>query len=71
MADVNGDGLLDIYVCNSGNVEGDDKENELFINQGNLKFKEEAGKYGLADEGLTTHAGFLIMIWMEIWIVIY
>lgn len=58
MADVNGDGFLDIYVCNSGNVEGDDKENELFINQGNLTFKEEASKYGLADDGLTTHAAF-------------
>lgn len=58
MADVNGDGLLDIYVCNSGNVDGDDKENELFINQGNLTFKEEAVAYGLADIGLTTHATF-------------
>src|SRR6185295_2150998 len=36
MADVNADGLLDIYVCNSGNVDGDDKENELFINNGDL-----------------------------------
>jgi hypothetical protein len=58
MADVNGDGLLDIYVCNAGRVEGDDRENELFINQGNLAFKEEAAGYGLADDGLTTHAAF-------------
>ena len=58
MADVNGDGLIDIYVCNAGNIEGDDKENELFINQGNLRFKEEAKQYGLADDGLTTHATF-------------
>ncbi|HEY0741918.1 MAG TPA: VCBS repeat-containing protein, partial [Chryseosolibacter sp.] len=33
-ADVNADGWLDIYVCNSGDVKGDDKENELFINNG-------------------------------------
>ncbi len=33
MADVNGDGWLDIYVCNSGDIAGDNKENELFINQ--------------------------------------
>src|SRR4030043_1470410 len=30
-ADVNGDGWIDIYVCNSGNLEGDDRRNELFI----------------------------------------
>jgi hypothetical protein len=32
MADVNGDGWLDIYVCNSGDVKGGNRENELFIN---------------------------------------
>lgn len=59
MADVNGDGLLDIYVCNSGNVEGGlNKKNELFINQGDLTFLEEAEVYGIADEGYTTHAVF-------------
>jgi hypothetical protein len=34
MADVNGDGLLDIYVCNSGDIKGDNKQNELYINNG-------------------------------------
>lgn len=59
MADVNGDGLLDIYVCNSGNVEDEvDKRNELFINQGDLTFQEVAEEYGVADEGYTTHAAF-------------
>lgn len=58
MADVNGDGLLDIYVCNSGDVEGDNKQNELFINQGNLVFSEQAEAYGLADRGFSTHAAF-------------
>lgn len=58
MVDINSDGLLDIYVCNSGNIQGDNKENELFINRGGLKFSEEAAKYGLADNGLATHAAF-------------
>jgi hypothetical protein len=58
MADVNGDGLLDIYVCNSGDISGDNKQNELFINQGDGTFKEQAEAYGLADQGFSTHAVF-------------
>ncbi len=58
LVDINGDGLLDIYVTNAGNVAGDDQKNELFINQGNLTFTEEAAEYGLADSGFTTHAAF-------------
>lgn len=58
MADVNGDGWLDIYVCNSGDIEGDDKENELFINNGDLTFTDKAKEYGVADKGFTTHAVF-------------
>jgi hypothetical protein len=58
MADVNADGLLDIYVCNSGDVAGDNKENELYINQGNLQFKEQAAEYNLNDKGYSTHASF-------------
>jgi enediyne biosynthesis protein E4 len=58
MADVNGDGLMDIYVCNSGDIKGGTRENELFINKGNLQFEEKAEEYGLADKGLSTHAAF-------------
>ncbi len=58
MADVNGDGRLDIYVCNSGNIRGDNKQNELFINNGNGTFSEKAEAYGLADKGYSTHAVF-------------
>ena len=58
MVDINGDGFLDIYVCNSGDVEGDNKQNELFINNGDLTFKESALKYNLNDEGFSTHANF-------------
>ena len=58
MADVNGDGLLDIYVCNSGNISGDNKQNELFINNGDGTFSEKAEAFGLADKGYSTHAVF-------------
>jgi enediyne biosynthesis protein E4 len=58
MADVNGDGFLDIYVCNSGDIQGDNKQNELFINNGDGTFTEMAEKYGLADQGFSTHAVF-------------
>ncbi len=56
--DINADGLLDIYVCNAGNIEGDDQKNELFINNGDLTFTEKAEEYNLADSGFTTHAAF-------------
>lgn len=58
MVDINGDGWLDIYVCNSGDINGDNRANELYINQKNGTFKEEAQQYGLDDKGLTTHAAF-------------
>ncbi|MDH5380039.1 MAG: VCBS repeat-containing protein [Cyclobacteriaceae bacterium] len=58
MADVNGDGFLDIYVCNSGDIKGDNKQNELFINQGDQTFVESAEQYGLDDKGYSTHASF-------------
>ena len=58
MADVNGDGLLDIYVCavaNSHNLKG---HNELFINNGNGTFTESAARYGLDFSGWSTQAVF-------------
>ncbi|MEM8523442.1 MAG: VCBS repeat-containing protein [Bacteroidota bacterium] len=58
MVDINADGWLDIYVCNSGDVKGDNKANELFINQQNGTFKEEAAKWNLANESFSTHASF-------------
>jgi enediyne biosynthesis protein E4 len=59
MADVNSDGWLDIYVCKSGqpNTEGV-RHNELFINNHDNTFSEKSKEYGLADEGLSTHAAF-------------
>lgn len=58
MADVNGDGLLDIYVCQVGNYKEAQGHNELFINQGNSTFKEQAAEYGLDFSGFSTQAAF-------------
>ncbi|MGN6394474.1 MAG: VCBS repeat-containing protein [Mucilaginibacter sp.] len=58
MADVNGDGLLDIYICYSGKTGDDRRRNQLFINLGNNKFKDEAKEYGLDDPGYSTQAVF-------------
>lgn len=58
MADINADGLIDIYVCNSGDVAGENKKNELFINNGDLTFSEKAKEYGLDDSGFSTHGSF-------------
>ncbi len=58
LADINADGWLDIYVCNSGDLEGRDRANELFINQRDGTFREEAHVYGLDDPGYSTHATF-------------
>ncbi len=58
MVDINADGYLDIYVCNSGDLKGENKQNELFINQGNNTFKEMAAEYNLDDKGFSTHASF-------------
>jgi hypothetical protein len=56
--DINQDGLLDLYVCKSGLPEGENRHNELFINQGNNTFKEESKKYGLDVVGLSVQAAF-------------
>ena len=68
VVDINGDGWLDLYVCKSGDSEGENRHNELFINQGILStdddqlnmisFVEQSKEYGLDDIGLSTHAAF-------------
>jgi len=58
MADVNADGLLDIYVSTVSNRYGLQGHNELFINKGNNTFTEESEKYGLNTSCLSTQAVF-------------
>ncbi|MGN6295492.1 MAG: VCBS repeat-containing protein [Ginsengibacter sp.] len=63
MADVNGDGKLDIFLCYSGKLPGPKRVNQLFINEGNDKngipqFTEQAAKYGLATPSYSTQAYF-------------
>ncbi len=63
MADVNGDGWLDIYVCKAGSPDGKNRNNELFINNGadengTVTFTEKAAEFGINDLGLSTHAAF-------------
>jgi hypothetical protein len=64
IADVNGDGRLDIYLSKAGKGEPATRANELWINQGRdgegvPTFEEMARQYGVADEGWTTQSAFL------------
>ncbi len=58
IADINGDGNLDIYICRSADAGSSMRKNLLFINNGNLTFTESAEAYGLANDGYSTQASF-------------
>ncbi len=58
MADINGDGYLDIYVCAVVGLQGLKGKNELFINNGDATFTESAAAYGLDFKNYTTAASF-------------
>lgn len=62
MVDINNDGLMDIYICRGGWQDTDaQRKNLLFINQGDLTFKEEAATYGLDEIGYSNQAVFFDM----------
>ncbi len=61
MADVNGDGWLDIYVCAVGDFKGLEGANELYINNGDGTFAEKGADYGLDFTGFSTQAAFFDM----------
>ncbi len=65
VADINGDGWQDLYVCKAGPPAGEEipgmtgvRHNELFINRGDGTFTESAAAYGLDVVGLSVHAAF-------------
>jgi hypothetical protein len=63
MADVNGDGKLDIYICYSGKIRAEKRVNQLFINQGNNAagvpvFKDMTVDFGLDFPSFSTQAYF-------------
>jgi hypothetical protein len=65
VADVNGDGWLDIYVSYSGDTETEKRRNQLFMNngpsssaKGEVTFTDKAVEMGVADEGYSTQAAF-------------
>src|SRR5258706_5102433 len=58
MVDINNDGWLDIYVCNSGHMVNGNRKNKLYINNHDRTFTEQAEKYGLDIVAYTTHVSF-------------
>ncbi|MFN4256400.1 MAG: VCBS repeat-containing protein [Saprospiraceae bacterium] len=62
VADVNGDGWMDIYVCRTGRQPSDTRRNLLFINTGAVDgypvFEEKGKEYGLDDASASNHANF-------------
>ncbi|WP_165748790.1 VCBS repeat-containing protein [Cellulophaga sp. Z1A5H] len=59
MADVNNDGLLDIYISRGGWEDNDGKfQNLLYINNGDLTFTEKAAVLGIADDNRTIQTTF-------------
>lgn len=58
MADVNGDGFLDIYVCAVVGIYGFKGHNELFINNGDLTFTEQSANYQLDIQSQANNVAF-------------
>lgn len=57
-ADINQDGFIDIYVSQGGPYGPEKRPNLLFINNGDFTFSEQADKFGLNDNGISSQAAF-------------
>ena len=58
LVDINNDGWLDIYICNSGHMTNGNRRDKLYINNHDATFTEEAHQYGLDIVGYTTQVSF-------------
>ena len=63
VVDINGDGWPDIYVCATNHLDPEMRGNMLFIHEGLDEdgipvFSEQSKKYGVDDDGYSTHAAF-------------
>ena len=58
LVDINNDGWLDIYICNSGHMKDGHRKNQLYINNHDLTFTESAAKYGLDISAYSTQVSF-------------
>jgi enediyne biosynthesis protein E4 len=58
MADVNGDGFLDIYLCGVGSYKKFNSQNQLLINNGDLTFSDKTEELGLSFKGFSTQTIF-------------
>lgn len=58
LVDINNDGWLDIYICNSGHMSDGRRRNKLYINTHDGSFIESAAKYGLDISAYTTQVSF-------------
>ena len=58
MADVNNDGLIDIYVSTVSDYKNLKGHNRLYINNGDLTFTEKSKDVGIDFKGFGTHASF-------------
>ncbi len=59
MADVNGDGRLDLLLCFAGPYAPETRQKKLYLNNGDLTFTEAAQQYGFTDHDHTTQAAWI------------
>ena len=61
MVDINNDGWMDIYVCQSVATDSTYRKNSLYVNNQDGTFTNKAEEYGIADQGISTQAAFMDM----------